>query len=123
MDDIYIEFRGFSDGDGDGLDDEWETMDLDPFTPGVQNPFDPNDPDTTGDNGVLGADGIPDGQNDWDGDGVSNETEFDYGWNPADPLDPGAMPAAGGFGLLALALLLAFAARTRAARQAASGQR
>lgn len=104
------------DTDGDGLTDEQETMDLEPETPGVQNPFDPNDPDTTGDNGVLGADGIPDGQNDWDGDGVSNETEFGSGWNPADPLDPGAMPVAGGFGLLALGLLLlwAFARRRRA---------
>lgn len=36
----------------------------------------------------LDADGVPDGQNDWDGDGASNDTEFASVW----------------FGLLALAI-------------------
>jgi hypothetical protein len=70
------------DGDEDGLEDQWETMDLDPDTPGVQNPFSPYVTDATGDNFDPNPDGIPDGQNDWDGDGISNADEFAAGTNP-----------------------------------------
>jgi PKD repeat protein len=73
-----------SDSDGDGLTDDDETRDLNPGTPGVQNPFDPDNPDTTGDNGHVGPDGKPDGWNDWDGDGMSNRDEFVFGYNPID---------------------------------------
>ncbi|MCP4643594.1 MAG: hypothetical protein GY851_24310 [bacterium] len=79
---LYVESV---DIDGDGLTDEQEAMDLDPDTPGVQNPFDPNDPDSTGDNGSVGPDGILDGQNDWDGDGMTNADEFTWGYDPLDP--------------------------------------
>ena len=73
------------DSDGDGLRDYDETRDLDPGTGGVQNPFDPLDDDSTGDNGSVGPDGIPDGANDWDGDGMSNRDEFTFGYDPTDP--------------------------------------
>ncbi len=83
-------FRG--DYDGDGLLDQWETMDLDTGTPGVQNPFDPYNPDVMGDNFDLNPDGIPDGRNDWDGDGMSNADEFTFGFNPTDAASFGEMP-------------------------------
>ena len=57
-------------------------MDLDPATPGVQNPFNPYVADSTGNNFDPNPDGIPDGDNDWDGDGVNNKTEFQLGTNP-----------------------------------------
>jgi len=90
------------DTDGDGLTDDEETWDLDPETPGVQNPFDPDDPDSTGDDGAEGPDGIPDGQNDWDGDGMSNADEFAWGYSPVDPLSFAVLPVAGLAGLVAL---------------------
>ena len=82
---LFGAFTG-SDADGDGLSYEDETADLDPDTPGTQNPFDPNDGDSTGDNGSVGPDGIPDGMNDWDGDGMTNAEEFQWGYDPLDPL-------------------------------------
>jgi hypothetical protein len=80
------------DTDGDGLRDSWETTDLDPSTPGVWNPFDPFNTDSTGDNLNPHPDGVPDGQNDWDGDGMSNSDEFKFGFNPIDPESFGEMP-------------------------------
>ena len=73
------------DTDGDGLKDGDEVRDLDPDTAGVQNPFDPLDPDSTGDNFSDEPDGVPDGQNDYDGDGQTNEYELRYRANPLDP--------------------------------------
>jgi DNA-binding beta-propeller fold protein YncE len=58
------------------------------FTAGVPNPFDPDDPDKVGDNKSFAPDGIPDGANDFDGDGVSNADELMAGTNPADHLVP-----------------------------------
>ncbi len=73
------------DTDGDGLSDYDETRDLDPTTPGIQNPFDPEDGDVTGNNGSLAPDGILDGDNDFDGDGTTNAAEFRAGTDPFDP--------------------------------------
>ncbi len=72
--------------DRDGLLDYDEIRDLVPEVPGVQNPFRPDDPDATGDNGAMGPDGIPDGQNDFDNDGETNAAELAGGGNPADNL-------------------------------------
>jgi hypothetical protein len=96
------------DTDGDGLEDGDEVHDLDPDTPGVQNPFHPLDPDTTGDNFQDTPDGVPDGENDYDGDGQSNAYELQYGSNPLDAAS--VVPAVtyvGAFALVALLLLLA----------------
>ncbi len=107
--------RSGTDADGDGLTYEEESRDLDPYTPGIQNPFDPDSDDTTGDNGQLAPDGVPDGDNDFDGDGMSNADEFDFGFDPMDPESSGQLPLAGPIGvcLLALALLVPIAARHR----------
>ncbi|MEM7388067.1 MAG: hypothetical protein AAF514_24290, partial [Verrucomicrobiota bacterium] len=70
------------DRDGDGLRYEDEVRDLAPDVPGVQNPFDPFQADTTGDQGQTLPDGIPDGQNDFDGDSVSNAMELLAGSDP-----------------------------------------
>jgi len=80
------------DSDEDGLTEEQETMDLDPVTPGIQNPFDPDEEDSTGDSFSDEPDGIPDGQNDWDGDGMTNAEEFAWGFNPIDPLSFATLP-------------------------------
>ncbi len=69
------------DTDGDGLLDGDEVLPLD----GGENPFDPLDPDTTGDNFSNEPDGVPDGQNDYDGDSQSNGYESEYGADPTDP--------------------------------------
>jgi YVTN family beta-propeller protein len=70
------------DRDEDGIYDFDETRDYDAALPGVQNPFNPEGPDTSGDDGQTGPDGKPDGQNDWDGDGADNTTELTQGRNP-----------------------------------------
>jgi C1A family cysteine protease len=116
----YINYPGGGpglDGDGDGLSNVDETRDLDPVTEGVQNPFDPYDPDTTGDSFEEGPDGVPDGRNDWDGDGVSNAREFAFGYNPTDAESWPALPLVGvvGCGVLTL-LMLAVARRTHGTR-------
>ncbi len=69
--------------DRDNLFDYDETRDLLPSVPGVQNPFRSDNPDSTGNNGSLVADGIADGLNDFDGDGQTNAAEFLAGSNPA----------------------------------------
>ncbi len=71
-----------TDTDGDGVSDAVESVDLDPGTPGVQNPFDAFLGDTTGNNGANSPDGVADGQNDYDGDGLSNLVESVFGINP-----------------------------------------
>ena len=71
------------DRDEDGLFDYDETRDYSPNIDGVQNPFDPNNGDSIGDDGEVGPDGIQDSLNDWDGDGVDNATELVQGRNPA----------------------------------------
>lgn len=50
-------------------------------------PFDPESPDSSGDNGSVVSDGIPDGLNDFDGDGFSNTVEDDLGNDPLNVLD------------------------------------
>ena len=72
--------------DRDGLLDNDEARDLVPDVPGIQNPFRPDSFDATGNNGLLVADGVSDGQNDFDNDGQSNAAEFVAGTNPADML-------------------------------------
>ena len=65
----------------------WDAQrDLFPNTLGVQNPFDPDNPDVLGDGRVFGPDGIPDGDNDFSGNGVPNWLEFENGNNPVGPL-------------------------------------
>lgn len=93
------------DTDGDGLSDYDETRDLNPFVAGVQNPFNPDVADSTGDNGQNTPDGKVDGQNDYDGDGVNNETEFRNGTNPVDAL-VGGMPVASVLSLTVLGGIL-----------------
>lgn len=94
------------DTDGDGLMDGWETMDLDPATPGIQNLFNPLVADSTGNDETEGPDGIPDGQNDWDGDGMTNAEEFQFNCNPLDPASGGPVPVSSliGLGLMVLAI-------------------
>jgi len=110
---MTFDFHGvgsaIQDTDGDGLSDWDETRDLDPDTPGIQNPFDPNDEDSTGDSGSDEPDGVLDGDNDYDGDGTSNADELALGGNPLDAAS--FVPAASLGGLLALGALLAALAR------------
>jgi len=83
-----------SDTDGDGMSDANETRDLDPDTPGVQNPFDPFVGDSTGDYPNEDTpDGVPDGQNDYDGDGLDNDIEIGFGLNPMIPDTGVSIPA------------------------------
>lgn len=79
------------DTDEDDIPDGTEVMDLDPSKDGIQNPFDPLGPDSTGDDGLLVGDGVTDGENDFDGDGRSNAQEVADGTNPIIPDD--AQPA------------------------------
>lgn len=74
------------DRDRDGLPDYDELRDFAPAITGHQNPFQGNAPDSTGDNGSTSPDGVPDGDNDFDGDGTSNAAELAAGTNPADNL-------------------------------------
>jgi hypothetical protein len=106
------------DSDGDGLSDWDETRDWNTNLPGVQNPFDPTDDDSTGNLGSNEHDGVPDGQNDYDGDGLSNAEELRFGSNPLDP--HGALPASSPAGLCALAVFMGVAlwrARARCGRR------
>ena len=70
-----------TDFDGDGLSDADEIR-----TDLLEtNPFDPSHGDTTGSLGVDLANTVPDGLDDYDGDGQSNACEFAYGSDPTDP--------------------------------------
>ncbi len=80
-----LQSRYGTDGDNDGLTYENETRDLDHDMPGTQNPFDPDVADATGDYGQCTPDGVPDGQNDFDGDGMPNSLEFALDTDPLDP--------------------------------------
>jgi len=105
------------DTDGDGLKDGDEVRDLDPVTPDVQNPFDPLDPDSTGDSFQDTPDGTPDGWNDYDGDGMINRDEFTFGYDPLDPNSWAEVPVVTAFGAAALALLFLVTRRRTVARR------
>jgi hypothetical protein len=102
-----------TDSDGDGLRDDDETRDLDPDTPDIQNPFDPNNPDSTGDNFQDTSDGVPDGQNDYDGDGMDNEDEFTFGYDPLDPDSWAEVPLLQALACLLVVVLLLVAASSK----------
>ncbi len=70
------------DRDRDTLLDYDEVRDFAPEITGIQNPFAGNNMDSTGNNGSLVPDGVPDGLNDFDGDGISNAAEIAAGTNP-----------------------------------------
>ena len=74
------------DRDRDGIGNFDEIRDFFPDISGLQNPFRPDNTDSTGNNGSTTPDGIPDGMNDFDGDGISNSAELAAGTNPADNL-------------------------------------
>jgi YVTN family beta-propeller protein len=74
------------DRDRDTLLDYDEVRDFAPGITGIQNPFAGNNMDSTGNNGSLIPDGVPDGQNDFDNDGISNAAEIAAGTNPVDNL-------------------------------------
>ena len=74
------------DRDVDGIGDGDESRDLSPDVPGYQNPFDMVVNDATGNAGSMEPDGIPDGDNDFDGDGVTNKAELLAGTNPVENL-------------------------------------
>jgi len=105
------------DTDGDRLQDEDETRDLDPDTPGTQNPFDPYDPDTTGDGFSDAPDGVPDGWNDYDGDGMSNADEFTFGYNPIDPGSWAEVPTVTVIGLAMVLVAVLLVARSSIRRR------
>jgi len=74
------------DRDRDGIGNFDEIRDFSPDISGLQNPFRADSNDSTGNNGSTAPDGIPDGQNDFDGDGILNSEELASGSNPADNL-------------------------------------
>ncbi len=113
---VTFDYRGagspLEDTDDDGMSDWDETRDLDPTTPGIQNPFDPFVADSTGDSGSDEPDGVLDGLNDYDGDGGANAAEFAMGSNPLDPSQ--ALPATSLAGVAAMAALIALRTTRRA---------
>lgn len=100
---ITITYDANYDFDGDGMKDIDEVRDFDAATEGTQNPFDPWNSDSTGDDGYQGSDGVPDGQNDWDGDGIPNKLELELGLNPMDATSNAKLP----LGILCTTILLA----------------
>jgi len=111
-----------TDTDGDGLNDFAEVSDLDPAAPGHQNPFDPLQSDSTGDNGTAGPDGTLDGHNDWDGDGVSNADEIAAGEDPLSPPGFVAVPALSPVGRIVLIAVISLLASTVPSRRRAPGR-
>ncbi|MCK5861662.1 MAG: hypothetical protein KAH38_04200 [Candidatus Hydrogenedentes bacterium] len=99
-------FAPWTDSDGDGISNLHELEDLDSITPGIQNPFNMDIADSTSDNGNPNPDGIPDGRNDWDGDGMTNADEFDWGFDPTNPMDFGNVPVASPIAQAILAALI-----------------
>jgi M6 family metalloprotease-like protein len=95
------------DTDNDGMSDLDETRDLNPQKAGIQNPFNPLDDDVTGNNGSNEPDGISDGENDYDGDGLSNAYEFKLNSNPIDASI--GLPLTSGIGLLLSGFLIVMA--------------
>ncbi|MEM7388036.1 MAG: hypothetical protein AAF514_24135, partial [Verrucomicrobiota bacterium] len=87
------------DRDRDSLLDNDEIRDLDPRTPGIQNPFDPNASDSTGDLYSTEPDGVIDSLNDFDGDGLTNGDELLRGENPASLWNHHLVGQYGGFAL------------------------
>jgi YVTN family beta-propeller protein len=74
--------RNFLDRDGDGLPDEFETRTLDSQLVEAMGgfiPFQPSVEDVSSDFFLMEPDGIPDGENDFDGDGVINSVEASGG--------------------------------------------
>jgi hypothetical protein len=106
------------DSDNDRLRDGDELRDLDPDAPGIQNPFDPLNRDTTGNDGQDSPDGVPDGLNDYDGDGMTNAAEFMWDTDPLDPMSWAEAPVLTVIGLsVALFLVLAAAGAKMRARK------
>ncbi len=59
-------------------------------------------PDTTGDNYSNEPDGIPDAENDYDGDGMRNADEIAWGFDPLDPESFGQVPVMTPLGIACL---------------------
>ncbi|MCL4693833.1 MAG: MSCRAMM family adhesin SdrC, partial [Candidatus Hydrogenedentes bacterium] len=92
--DVLVLLQGYGigqDTDGDGISDIDETRDLDDDSPGTQNPFNSANNDSTGNNFDPNPNGFPDGGDDWDHDGMSNERELVFGYSVIDPLSVGVM--------------------------------
>jgi len=88
--DVALEGFGImTDSDDDGISDFDETRDL----YGLSNPFNWQVTDSTGENRETTGDGVDDGYNDFDGDGMSNREEFIFGYNPIDPDNYGVRTA------------------------------
>jgi hypothetical protein len=84
------------DRDEDGLFDFDEVRaDL-----GGPNPFDPDVPDASGDNGSTVPDGVPDGLNDFDNDGVVNSLELQLSTSPLTAASAANVPANAPWSLL-----------------------
>jgi hypothetical protein len=107
------------DSDNDRLRDGDELRDLNPDAAGIQNPFDPLNSDSTGNDGQDSSDGVPDGFNDYDGDGMSNADEFRWDTNPLDPMSWAEVPALSVIGLSAAVMLILVAAGVKMRRQSA----
>ena len=75
---IYGTDPSLADTDGDGMDDGDE----------VQYSLDPLDSDQDGN-------GVPDGLDDWNGNGIDNQTDIANGTNPGTPPAPGPGPGPG----------------------------
>ncbi len=69
------------DSDDDGISDNDENRIWDIGTP---SPFDPEDSDSCGHYGSISGNGLSDGYDDFDGDGVSNAIESAVGLSPLD---------------------------------------
>lgn len=83
-----VSLEGFgilTDSDDDGISDFDETREL----YGLTNPFNWQVADSTGEDEEATGDGVDDGYNDFDGDGMSNREEFIFGYNPIDPSNYG----------------------------------
>ena len=75
-------FRLAIDRDGDGLFNYDEIRDWNPVLEGIQNPFDPANPDSSGDNFSNQPNGVPDSMTDYNGNGIPNAEWIAMGGNP-----------------------------------------
>ncbi len=82
----YVTDPTDEDTDDDGLLDWDEVRDLNPYEEGRQNPFDPLLYDSTGDDFSDVGNSRADGDDDYDGDGMSNSDEIRIGRSPILPL-------------------------------------